>query len=970
MPNEPALEGVSAINPKDVPETSSLRGIKYLSCQGGGMKGIGYVGAIRELDNLGVLPQLEEVAGSSAGGFLALMLAIGCSADELEAEMLGMDFRSFQDKRDLGWIEASKIKQLLKGGEDLVGGSPEKMGKLVSGVSIAEKVEDVVGLALGSELGLWEGEALTHYLANLVARKTGNPNITFRELAALASVNGSPFKKLTLTGSNLTTGELEYYNAENTPDRPIIQAARISASFPGAYKPVILEDRQVRVDGGLLENLPDVFNQPPYVPPDAKNAEGGNKYAFALSFTSKEKEKPKKIKTVIDLGVAMYAAKTTEAPLAAKYGDNIAFIDTVGIGTLDFDATEIQKQALVVSGANAVRSAFQKVLTREKETQEKEPSDPFKGFSIEELMRIKVSLAERNKEKEKISIEEYEKNENTLIEISRALNSKVEDKEVSIEHGSVVTQDLLAQLETEAKQKFSKKKRINAAQLTDQKLSDICAEKRKVLAEITRQLTDDLRQLSLSKAALQLDRDHLVRKYRENDFKNDFVKELNELKRLEDVINIHLSKPEANKDKPETLLRLKAEKETYYQTLVTKYERGDSKDTVLAAFFKDIRVDSKKPSFKIPTSEQELRVYCLKDIHACKEYIQAIKTELESKTSESQLLLQYQRIGKERSDKVSSYSPLIRLNTELDKTIKRRTTLLTKANHYLLKKAPKFERVILGFSKAVAFASFVTWLPLGIPAVAIAKIASHFASSKAAKTTAQGVIEFFSLTDVSAEHRLRKLRDESSKFVKKMNENYAVADKSEITYLHKLHQLYLEQSGVKIEDIFIRNPGERLEPYKERIRQETERLYTKSRELEVIGDAITPNRQLEPLDVASENFEHFKKLMIEDVRKAAEKEAETFRLKVPNPKSRELTKSKVLTEQLTLKAEAEQYLREKALREEVQELDKPERAALQVEFLKKRKKHHGVEHGKVQDLEHVETVRKSKRKRPKPGQLS
>ncbi|HXH54368.1 MAG TPA: patatin-like phospholipase family protein [Gammaproteobacteria bacterium] len=955
MPNEP----------QNIPETSAIRGIKYLSCQGGGMKGIGYVGAIRELDNLGVLPQLEEVAGSSAGGFLALMLAIGCTPEELEAEMLGMDFRSFQDKRNLGWIEASKIKQLLKGGEDLLGGSPEKIGKLVKVVSGAEKIEDVAGLALGSELGLWEGEALTHYLANLVARKTGNPNITFAELAALAKANGSPFKKLILTGSNLKTGKLEYYSAEDTPDRPIIQAARISASFPGAYKPVILEDGDERVDGGLLENLPDVFNKPPYLTPDATNEKNGNKYAFALSFTSaKEKEKPEKITSLVGLGLAMYSAKMTEAPLAAKYGDNIAFIDTVGMGTLDFDATDAQKQLLIGSGVDSVKSAFQNILIREKEAE-----IAFNRLPIEELMRIKVALIEKNKEN--INIEEREKNKEILVNITKELSFRVENKIISKDHDSVVTYELLEKLENAAEKKFAKKKIISEEALSEQQLSEICLEKRQRLAEVTLQLTDDLRQLELSKAALELDREYIVKKYKENDFNNDIVKELNELKRLEDAINKYLPTKMNQENESETLLNLKTEKEKLYAELIKKYAEGDSKDTALAALLKDIRADSEKSSFKIPTSEQELRVYCLKDIQACETYIRAVKREFEVNTSETNVFLQYKPMLKEKNDKASSYSSLIRLNTELDKNIKKRTTLLTKTNHYLLKKAPKFERAILGFSKAVAFVSFVTWLPLGIPAVTLAKAASHFSSSPEAKATAEGVIDFFKLTDVDSDHRLRRLRDQTSKFVKKMNEDYAYADKSEITYLHKLHELYLEKSGLKIEDIFVKNPGESLEEYKERIVEETAKLYRKTREFTVIGDTAIPNMAVESPSRVAENFENFKKIMVRDVNTAIANEAEMLKIKKIDPKSREARNSRVLKKQLALKVESEQYLHEQILRSKVKKFDEPDRVALQSTFLAKRKKHHGVAHGKVQDLGDVEsTVKSNKPKKPRPGSLN
>lgn len=288
----------------DIPEISSIRAIKYLTCQGGGMKGVGDVGAVKALEEAGVLAQIEEVAGSSAGGIVATLIAIGCTADEIKKEMLALNFGSFQDK-DTGFVEASRIKDLAKGAAFVTGSVVEKinllkkipilgkalglatkpldgtistvatvLGATARGAGIAATVEDIAGVALGFDLGIWKGETLKNAIAAIIAKKTGKPNITFRELEALTKIPGGHFKGLTLTGSNLTLGKLEYYNARLTPDMPIVDAMRISASVPGAFKPVIM-DGQVKVDGGLLENLPDVFNKKPYVTPERLTKKGG-----------------------------------------------------------------------------------------------------------------------------------------------------------------------------------------------------------------------------------------------------------------------------------------------------------------------------------------------------------------------------------------------------------------------------------------------------------------------------------------------------------------------------------------------------------------------------------------------------------------------------------------------------------------------------------------------------------------------
>jgi predicted acylesterase/phospholipase RssA len=67
----------SEIKYDDIPETSGIRKIKYLTLQGGGMKGLGYVSALEQLESCGVMDQLEAVAGSSAGAIVATLIALG-----------------------------------------------------------------------------------------------------------------------------------------------------------------------------------------------------------------------------------------------------------------------------------------------------------------------------------------------------------------------------------------------------------------------------------------------------------------------------------------------------------------------------------------------------------------------------------------------------------------------------------------------------------------------------------------------------------------------------------------------------------------------------------------------------------------------------------------------------------------------------------------------------------------------------
>ena len=49
---------------------------KNLVFEGGGVKGIAYIGAIEALDQAGALNQIERVAGTSAGAITAMLMSL------------------------------------------------------------------------------------------------------------------------------------------------------------------------------------------------------------------------------------------------------------------------------------------------------------------------------------------------------------------------------------------------------------------------------------------------------------------------------------------------------------------------------------------------------------------------------------------------------------------------------------------------------------------------------------------------------------------------------------------------------------------------------------------------------------------------------------------------------------------------------------------------------------------------------
>ena len=64
--------------------------------EGGGVKGIGLVGAVSAIENAGYI--FENIAGTSAGSVVGALLAVGYSAAEVKRELEILNYNNFKDE--------------------------------------------------------------------------------------------------------------------------------------------------------------------------------------------------------------------------------------------------------------------------------------------------------------------------------------------------------------------------------------------------------------------------------------------------------------------------------------------------------------------------------------------------------------------------------------------------------------------------------------------------------------------------------------------------------------------------------------------------------------------------------------------------------------------------------------------------------------------------------------------------------
>jgi predicted acylesterase/phospholipase RssA len=207
---------------------------------GGGFTGGVYeIGALRALDLLAVnstVNNFDVYVGTSAGSFVAGMLANGITPDEM-MQVLNERVPSDLDDLDLGKVLKPNYLGFLAKAVALPLRTVELLRALAR-VGEVSAIDVGVGLAEALPSGLYSGSGLAEYVQEALA-ESGRVN-DFRLLD----------RELYLTATDLDTCERIVFGEDGWSDVPISKAIQCSTSLPVVYKPVDLKGRQL-VDGGI-----------------------------------------------------------------------------------------------------------------------------------------------------------------------------------------------------------------------------------------------------------------------------------------------------------------------------------------------------------------------------------------------------------------------------------------------------------------------------------------------------------------------------------------------------------------------------------------------------------------------------------------------------------------------------------------------------------------------------------------------
>jgi len=219
---------------------------KNIVFEGGGMRGLAYLGVAEVIDQYQIDQQIERVAGTSAGSILAAIISLRLSPRETVDTFNSLDFAKVN--RD----------ELHEDFTDLPGRLKKDLDTPLNYLEIVPRLNKRFGLFALSYLYTWLQEIIAEHCA-------GNGQATFADFRKQGLLD------LNVVASNLSKHEIQVFSAETTPDAPVAAAVRMSMSIPFVFEALQFDGKQFGqgdwyVDGGLFKNYPiDIFDHPRYM---------------------------------------------------------------------------------------------------------------------------------------------------------------------------------------------------------------------------------------------------------------------------------------------------------------------------------------------------------------------------------------------------------------------------------------------------------------------------------------------------------------------------------------------------------------------------------------------------------------------------------------------------------------------------------------------------------------------------------
>lgn len=360
--------------------------------EGGGAKGLVFVGALQSLEKHG--HTIDRLIGTSAGSIMATLLAAGYNSQEcLQAVNERLEdgrprFSSFMDTPTI--LKDKTIQDSLNFWLRTELDNPYIPNLLEP---MADKIVDnlleTAGFRHLISFFLWGGWYSGDVLLNWVREKldAGGRDLGYSTLWEFHEKTG---RDLSLVASDVTGKEMLILNHRTAPDLPIAWAVRMSMSVPFAWQEVTWQPewghyrrREVTghrvVDGGLLSNFPIqlLVSKDEFVDEIMGNADTSENVLGLLIDESVEVpgagDPPGKPGGMADLleridllaeviwrirGLADTMLAAHDRLVQDKFENVVVRLPAKGYGTLEFDMSDQRIEAILIAGETAMDAYF------------------------------------------------------------------------------------------------------------------------------------------------------------------------------------------------------------------------------------------------------------------------------------------------------------------------------------------------------------------------------------------------------------------------------------------------------------------------------------------------------------------------------------------------------------------------------------------------------------------------------------
>ena len=272
-----------------------------LVMKGGSVKGLAYVGALKELENY---YRFNWFVGTSAGAILAVLLAAGYTSDELEVILRAKNFRDFLDARLHRWVTN-----------------------------------------LFFHKGIFPGDEFTNWMETLLAAKLNSVGrVKLKDLPT----------RVTLYASSRIDGTLVIDSQDpQYMEKSAAFAVRCSMALPLVFMPPSIDGVRI-LDGGMLNNYPveALLKQNP-------NVQFIGLYLGAPIYEDDvRKDRGSIIRNLLNIWTGPSDWKVLE-----QYRDQTVFIDARPIKTLSFWMSDYEKDFLILAGRAAALEYLDKHIS-------------------------------------------------------------------------------------------------------------------------------------------------------------------------------------------------------------------------------------------------------------------------------------------------------------------------------------------------------------------------------------------------------------------------------------------------------------------------------------------------------------------------------------------------------------------------------------------------------------------------------